>query len=149
MRIAAIIFVAVTLAACGKPDTGEVGENDAYGEYETAGPDNAESEVKPSKHTVEIIQMKFVPDVLNVSAGDTVVWVNKDLVQHDVTELSANLWTSLPLVTGATWTLVVTNSQVYHCSLHIVMKGKIIVDGNNIAMGDVPVIAMCDGRSGE
>jgi plastocyanin len=149
MRVIAIILTALLLFACGKADSVDSIDKGAYGEYETAVPDHAEGDVKPSKHTVEIVQMKFVPDVLNVSAGDTIVWVNRDFVQHDVTELSANLWTSKPLVTGAAWTLVLTKSQIYHCSLHVVMKGKIIVDGNNIAMLDVPVIAMCDARSRE
>jgi len=121
-------------------------DSDDYGEYEIS--DDAEARVSrtPVSHVVEIIQMKFVPDVLNINEGDSVIWVNKDMVQHDVTALNTNRWSSSPMTTGASWKMVFKDSQVYHCSLHVVMKGKIIVDGNDIAM-DVSEVTLCGGGS--
>jgi plastocyanin len=78
-------------------------------------------------HTVEIKQMKFNPAELQVSKGDTVVWVNKDIVAHDVTEESAKKWTSSIIPSNTFWQMVVTQSSDYYCSIHVVMKGKLIV----------------------
>ena len=36
-------------------------------------------------HTVTVDGMRFQPDDLTVASGDTVVWVNKDLVAHTAT----------------------------------------------------------------
>lgn len=78
-------------------------------------------------HTVEIKQMKFNPAELQISKGDTVVWVNKDIVAHDVTEESAKKWTSSIIPSNTSWQMVVTQSSDYYCSIHVVMKGKLIV----------------------
>jgi len=40
---------------------------------------------EPRTHTVTIADMRFTPDTLTVSPGDTVIWVNKDLVPHTAT----------------------------------------------------------------
>lgn len=96
-------------------------------------PGNASANV-PKLHVVEITQMKFVPAVLNVSKGDTILWINKDMVEHDVTEKNLSSWTSSKMPAGASWKMVATKSEAYYCSLHVVMEGKIIVDGNELAM---------------
>lgn len=98
----------------------------------------------PQRHVVEISQMKFVPDILNVSQGDTIVWINKDMVDHDVTEEETHSWTSSRIPAGGSWKMVATKSDAYYCSLHVVMKGKIIVDGNELAMTSVTIpITQC------
>jgi len=79
-------------------------------------------------YTVEIKEMKFVPDSITVQAGDKIVFVNRDMVTHDVTELPNKAWTSGPIVNGNFWTLTATQSADYYCSIHQVMKGKIIVE---------------------
>src|SRR5688572_5460248 len=81
----------------------------------------------PTVHTVEIKQMKFQPEVLNVQKGDTVVWINKDIVVHDVTEETNKAWTSSAMPFGKSWSLVVTESADYYCSIHVVMKGKLVL----------------------
>jgi plastocyanin len=75
---------------------------------------------------VEIRDMKFEPDVLFAKTGDTVVFTNDDLVTHDVTEQN-KAWTSSALAPGKSWSMVITGSVAYYCSIHVVMKGKIIV----------------------
>jgi len=40
---------------------------------------------KPSTHTVSLEAMRFQPDDLTVAPGDTIIWVNKDLVPHTAT----------------------------------------------------------------
>ena len=81
----------------------------------------------PRAHTVEIKQMKFQPAELIVQKGDTVVWINNDIVAHDVTEEPGKAWTSSVMPVGESWRLVVTQSADYYCSIHVVMKGKLIV----------------------
>jgi plastocyanin len=85
------------------------------------------SEQESQTHIIEIRQMKFEPQEIKVRKGDKVVWINKDIMNHDVTELSNKEWTSSPLTNGQSWSLVITQTADYYCSLHQVMKGKIIV----------------------
>ncbi|WP_266205062.1 plastocyanin/azurin family copper-binding protein [Pontibacter kalidii] len=85
------------------------------------------SPAPPKVHTVEISQMRFNPDTLVVSKGDTIVFVNKDLVTHDVTEVSGKSWKSPALTSGDTWRMVALKTTDYFCSYHPVMKGKIEV----------------------
>lgn len=84
--------------------------------------------IRHKSYIVEIKDMKFQPAELVVHTGDTVVWINKDIVAHDVTEEPAKAWASSPLATGQSWSLVVTKSANYYCSIHVVMKGKLIVE---------------------
>ena len=81
----------------------------------------------PKTHTVEIINMTFQPEVLQVNKGDTVIFVNKDMVAHDATELN-KVWFSPPLNSGDSWKWVADKSADYYCSIHLVMKGKIYIN---------------------
>ena len=70
--------------------------------------------------------MKFQPAELKVKRGDTVVWVNNDLVTHDVTEETNKLWSSGPLPAGKSWKIAVRQNAEYFCSIHVMMKGILI-----------------------
>ncbi|HKH59662.1 MAG TPA: hypothetical protein VKA49_02465 [Flavitalea sp.] len=72
-------------------------------------------------------QMKFVPGELVLERGDTVVFVNHDLLRHDITELSGKAWSSSSLSPNSSWTMVVEKSSDYYCSFHPVMKGRLVV----------------------
>ena len=39
----------------------------------------------PQRHVVEIRGMAFHPEALEVRRGDTVVWINRDMVPHTAT----------------------------------------------------------------
>ncbi|HYC86553.1 MAG TPA: plastocyanin/azurin family copper-binding protein [Chryseosolibacter sp.] len=133
-------LLAILSVCCNEQGNEKKSVDGGYHEFEIAEPPASGDMV----HVVEIIQMKFVPDVVNVSNGDTVVWINKDIVDHDVTERHRNLWRSSPMAGGSSFKLAVTKSQSYYCSLHVVMQGKIIVDGNEIATtGSPSEITMC------
>ena len=88
----------------------------------------APEKIASKSYTVEIKQMKFVPAVVNAQKGDTVTWINRDIVNHDVTEVAAGAWTSGILPYGKSWSLVVSHSWDYYCSIHVVMIGKIKVE---------------------
>lgn len=78
--------------------------------------------------TVIIKGMAFSPSELHVHKGDTVVWINEDIVAHNVTDLPGNKWTSGTLAKGSSWKKKIDETFDYYCSIHPTMKGKIIVD---------------------
>jgi plastocyanin len=82
----------------------------------------------PKTHLVEIKAMQFQPSQLVVQKGDTVIFTNKDIVVHDVTEEKNKSWTSLPLSTDQSYSMVVNESADYYCSIHPVMKGKLLME---------------------
>ena len=86
-----------------------------------------EQKSKPVKHIIEIKEMRFQPAELTIHAGDTVEWINQDFVDHDITEESTKEWHSSPLSAGKSWQWVITKNTDYYCSIHQVMKGKLIV----------------------
>lgn len=86
---------------------------------------NGEDTNKPVRHTVTIFKMKFNPENLVVHKGDTVVWINKDFYQHDVTDFPNKKWTSKPFNQGESWSKVINEDIDYFCNLHKVMKGSI------------------------
>jgi plastocyanin len=88
---------------------------------------------QPAVYSIEIAQMKFTPSELNVKKGDIILFINHDLVPHDITEERSKSWSSSPLAPGQTWKLEVTEAVNYFCSIHPVMKGKIFIskDGLN------------------
>lgn len=78
-------------------------------------------------YTVHIKQMQFQPADLTVHLGDTVVFVNEDVLAHDVTEEKTKAWSSGPMNGGDKWSFTPSDSADYYCSIHVVMKGKIRV----------------------
>lgn len=83
---------------------------------------------KPKLHTVVIEGMKFVPQEITVQKGDSVVWINRDMMAHDVTEELSKSWTSSSIPPGGSWKMEVTDNADYYCSIHFVMKGKLKVE---------------------
>ncbi len=81
---------------------------------------------KPKTDTVTIDQMKFIPAVVTVNKGDTVLFINNGIVGHNATEVN-KAWASPTLNNGDSWKIVPDKSADYYCSIHIVMKGKIVV----------------------
>lgn len=77
-------------------------------------------------HVVEISNMQFVPAEIDVHVGDTITWVNKDVVVHTATAKDG-AWDSGPMKHGAEWSLTVSKAGVidYACTYHPVMKGAI------------------------
>lgn len=82
----------------------------------------------PETHIVKIEQMSFVPEKLTVSPGDTVKWINRDVVTHDV---KSKHWDSPKMEQGESYSVVISSNTNYKCTLHPVMKGEIIITNNN------------------
>ena len=85
------------------------------------------SQETKTKHIVEIKNMKFIPATLHVKKGDTVVWINRDIFPHNVAKFEDKSWQSPILEKGQSWSKVVAKNEHYFCSLHVVMKGELII----------------------
>jgi len=83
---------------------------------------------EPVTHHVTMEQMKFQPAELKIHKGDTVIWTNKGIVVHNVTEEHEQAWTSDSIAVGESWKMVPDKSFDYFCSIHPTMKGKITVE---------------------
>ena len=81
----------------------------------------------PSVHTIVISAMKFNPSELTLQKGDTIVFVNNDLVVHDITQEPDKSWSSSNLSPGQSYKMAVRESTDYYCSIHPTMKGKLLV----------------------
>jgi plastocyanin len=80
----------------------------------------------PRAHTVEIRGFAYLPATLEVAAGDTVVWVNRDVVPHTATGNGGG-WDSGSLEAGGVWRLVTRQgSQPYYCAFHPGMRGVLV-----------------------
>jgi plastocyanin len=86
-----------------------------------------EKQTVPTEQYVSIMGMKFIPEEIEVHKGDVIIFTNSDIVDHDVTEEKTKAWTSSVIKPGKSWRMVATKSCDYFCSIHVVMKGKIIV----------------------
>jgi len=87
------------------------------------------SEPVPHSHVVEIRRMAFHPAVLEVRRGDTVVWVNRDIVPHTATAARKPGWNTGPLRQGKSGRHVANRrgEESYACELHPTMLGKLVV----------------------
>ena len=79
-------------------------------------------------HTVRIEGMKFHPDHLQVRPGDTVVWINGDIVPHTVTAQEQGI-ESGAIAANARWsiTLKQAGDVSYICRFHPLMKAVVSV----------------------
>ena len=89
--------------------------------------DKSTSKSVHSVDTVLIQQMQFTPAELDVQMGDTVLWINKDMVDHNVTEEKSKAFYSDTLGVGKSWKMTVTGSADYLCTIHPTMKGKLVL----------------------
>ena len=84
---------------------------------------------KAAVHTVVIEGMQFSPAVLEVHAGDTVIWRNKDPYPHTATSDSNKGFDSGEIKPGRSWKLTAKKRGdfSYLCTLHRTMKGHLVV----------------------
>ena len=72
--------------------------------------------------------MKFVPERIEVAAGDRITWVNRDIVPHTVTATEAGVESGeIKQDARWTWTARKKGEMPYICRLHPVMKGTVVV----------------------
>lgn len=83
----------------------------------------------PTVHTVVIESMRYEPEVLAIAPGDTVTWVNRDLVPHTATSTAAG-FDSKTIQADGSWkhTLHEKGEFPYVCTFHPAMTAKIVVE---------------------
>ncbi|HEX9260257.1 MAG TPA: cupredoxin domain-containing protein [Acidimicrobiales bacterium] len=81
------------------------------------------------RHEVAVLDLRFDPQRLTVSAGDSVTWVNKGVALHTVTAGDKTFDSGL-LAAGAAYALTFTRvgAVPYVCTLHPGMTGTVIVE---------------------
>ncbi len=88
----------------------------------------APADKSPLTVLVDIKNFSFNPKVMTIKTGTTVTWVNDDSVAHTVT--AGNIFDSGAISPGKSFSFTFTNmvaSINYHCSIHPMMTGQIIV----------------------
>lgn len=82
--------------------------------------------VPPQTHTIEIRGMEFHPAELTVAVGDTVVWINRDIVPHTATTQD---WDTGLLSQEQSGRTVAPHSGTvrYVCNLHPLMRGTLVI----------------------
>jgi plastocyanin len=78
--------------------------------------------------SIEVKDFMFMPTTLNVEAGASVTWVNKDDEPHTVVS-DTGLFRSGALDTGESFSFKFDKPGIYHftCSIHPRMVGTIVV----------------------
>lgn len=106
---AAVLAVAVTVIVCVISLTADEGS-------------------KPKTHTVTMENMRFQPETLTVTRGDTIVWVNKDLVPHTATS-KAGGFDSEVIQAEKSWRFTVRKKGdfAYVCTFHPTMTAMLRV----------------------
>jgi plastocyanin len=82
-----------------------------------------------ASYVVTIEQMRFDPPSVTVHRGDSIVWINKDLVAHTVSA-DAKDFASGSIAPGASWryTAGKPGRHAYTCEFHPVMHGTLTVE---------------------
>ncbi|MEX2620149.1 MAG: fibronectin type III domain-containing protein, partial [Egibacteraceae bacterium] len=83
------------------------------------------------EHTVTVIEEEFIPEVITVSAGDTVTWQapSDNLEEHTLHEDDSLLFEeSLFPGTSFSYRFTRTGTYTYHCDIHPGMDGAVVVE---------------------
>jgi plastocyanin len=92
---------------------------------------------KPAAHTVVIEAMQFKPATLSVRPGDSVTWINKDIVAHTATSPAAAKvpFDSQMIAVGREWKHTFTRAGTYDyiCTYHPTMKAVVEVTAQGSA----------------
>lgn len=80
------------------------------------------------KNSVSIQNFAFSPATLTIKAGDKVSWTNQDSAGHSATADDSSFDTGV-LAQGQSGSITFSKAgtYTYHCSVHPMMKGTIIV----------------------
>ena len=87
------------------------------------------SPVTPSTVEVTIEGFAYKPATLNITAGTTVIWHNKDTVPHTVTARDKSFDSGTISPNGTfSHTFEQSGTSEYYCTIHPYMEGKVVVD---------------------
>ena len=83
---------------------------------------------RPRPHRVEIEGFRFTPNRLEVSVGDTITWINRDIAPHTATATDGG-WNTGELVKDAEASITVAAGMetTYFCAFHPMMKARLSI----------------------
>jgi plastocyanin len=88
-----------------------------------------QEKLAPKTHTVVMQDMEFTPAVLTIKAGESVEWVNKDAMPHNVFSKEGGFESDdLPEGKSFKYTAEKKGEFPYLCTLHRSMKGTLKVE---------------------
>jgi plastocyanin len=142
-RLLALVMAGLLLfgaAACGSSDDDETStgdttattaadSSDPYGD-DTTDTTAADASDTPAEATAPVIQdFTFVPDPIEIEAGDTVTWTNDDGFAHTVTA-DDDSFDSGNIDPDGTFeqTFDEAGEFTYHCNIHSQMTGTVTVN---------------------
>jgi plastocyanin len=106
----------------------KAGQTSTYGSGSNNQANNS-NQAPTSTVSVDIHNMMFTPSQITVKKGTKVTWTNNDQVAHTVTPDKGTSPASAPIPPGETYsyTFNQVGSFQYHCSIHSVMHGTVVV----------------------
>jgi len=97
----------------------------------SAGAQSATPEATPMADTVvaTIQYLRYKPNPIEIEAGETVLWMNRDALPHTVTSTDGDLLKSETLGSRDEYrqTFATPGTYDYFCLFHAQMKGAVIV----------------------
>ena len=76
---------------------------------------------------VEIQNLVNIPATVTAKVGDTIVWDNKDVLQHTATATDGSWNVLLPPKKSGSIVVTKAGTFEYFCKFHPNMKGKVVV----------------------
>lgn len=83
--------------------------------------------ITTSHHQITISGFEFVPDEIEVRIGDTITWINKDVVPHNIIDVGNKKAVTPDLMQGEKFSYVVSHAMSYKCGFHPSMKGGVVI----------------------
>jgi len=81
----------------------------------------------PHSYTVVIDKLKFGPVPAQLHKGDTIVWVNHDILRHSATASDHSFDVGLPAGATGETVLTKTGTILFACKYHPGMRGALQV----------------------
>ena len=81
----------------------------------------------PQTHVIVMDKMKFGSVPANIRRGDTILWVNRDMVRHSATAANRSFEVDLPPKTQKRMTVRASGEIPFMCKYHPGMRGVLKV----------------------
>jgi plastocyanin len=81
----------------------------------------------PQNHVVVIDKMKFGSVPANISRGDTILWINRDILRHTATAANKSFDVDLPPKTQKRMIVRASGAIPFTCKYHPGMRGVLKV----------------------
>lgn len=89
----------------------------------------AKHQPQPKTYVVTIANMAYGPTPATARVGDTIKWVNNDILQHTATAKDGSFDVDLAPKTGATTVIAHAGTIDFFCKYHPGMTGRLSVAG--------------------